>query len=319
MNRIFSSLRPLAGAAALMASSHLSCATTSGGGFLGSIESAAARVLVSDEQENQIGLQVKQKIEQQQGMRYITDPQMTGYVNELANKVLVSAKADRPGVTWQVHVIDDPKAVNAFATPGGYLYVYSGLLLAAENEAEVLGVLGHESGHVVARHSARQMVDTYGLEAIASLALGQNPNLLGQLAASVGAKGVLLQRSRSDEDEADEYGARYTSQAGYDPRGLVTFFEKLQAQSGSTSGLMTWLSDHPATDTRIAHINEVIAQRGLTGTEKGAARFMPMKHRLAALAGTGVSGSASGAPPSSRNPPPSSAPPPANAPPPSHR
>ena len=76
-----------------------------------------------------------------------------------------SRKRDRPEVNWQINVIDDSKTVNAFATPGGYLYVYSGLIMAADNEAELAGVMAHETGHVVARHSARQMVDAYGLSA----------------------------------------------------------------------------------------------------------------------------------------------------------
>ena len=166
-----------------------------------------AKALVSDEEEAQLGAQVKQELEKQ-GTKYIQDPEIVNYVKGVAQKIFVSADKDRPGVKWQVYVIDDPKQVNAFATPGGYLYVYSGLLMAADNEAQLAGVWGHESGHVVARHSARQMVDAMGLETVIGVALGQNPNQLAELAATLAAKGALLSYSRQDETEADEYGAR---------------------------------------------------------------------------------------------------------------
>jgi predicted Zn-dependent protease len=229
-------------------------------------ETSLAKALISDQQESQIGLQVKQELEQKEHVKYLNDPEVGGFVRSITDKIFPLAEKDRPGVKWQVQVIDDPKTVNAFATPGGFLYVYSGLLLAADNASEVAGVLSHESGHVVARHSARQMVDAFGLQAVAQLALGQNPGLASQLAAGVGAKGLMLANSRQDESEADEYGAKYASAAGYDPRGLITFFQKLQKQEGKTPQLMKFLSDHPATPDRISHLEQYIAQHGLAGS-----------------------------------------------------
>ncbi len=229
-------------------------------------ETAVARALISDDQENQIGLQVKQELEQKEHVRYLNDAEVVSFVKGITDKVLPLAEGDRPGVKWQVSVIDDAKTVNAFATPGGYLYVYSGLLLAADNPSEVAGVLSHEAGHVVARHSARQMVDAYGLQAVAALALGKNPGLASQLAAGIGGKGLMLANSRGDETEADEYGARYASAAGYDPRGLITFFEKLQTQEGKSPQLLKFLSDHPATPDRISHLQGYIAEHHLSGS-----------------------------------------------------
>ena len=230
------------------------------------IETAAAKALVSDEQENQIGLQVKQELEQQQHVKYADDPQVVAYVKSITDRILPLAEKDRPGVKWDVKVIDDPKTVNAFATPGGHLYVYSGLLLAADDASEVASVLSHEAGHVVARHSARQMVDAYGLEALASLALGKNPGLASQLAAGIAGKGAMLANSREDETEADEYGARYASAAGFDPRGLITFFRKLEQQEGKSPQLLKFLSDHPATPDRISHLETYIAEHHLAGS-----------------------------------------------------
>jgi beta-barrel assembly-enhancing protease len=229
-------------------------------------ETVVAKALVSDEQEQQIGEQVKQELEGKQHIRYVEDGAVIAFVKSMTDRILPQAEKDRPGLKWVVKVIDDPKTVNAFATPGGFLYVYSGLLLAAADPAEVGGVLAHEAGHVAGRHSARQMVDAFGLQAIAGLALGKDPGLASQLAAGVGAKGFMLANSRGDETEADEYGARYASAAGYDPRGLVTFFEKLKQQEGKTPQALAFLSDHPATGDRIEHVEKYISDNKLGGT-----------------------------------------------------
>ena len=236
---------------------------------------------MSDEQEDQLGAQVKQELDKQ-GTKYIQDPEIVNYVQGVAKKIFVSADKDRPGVKWQVFVIDDPKQVNAFATPGGYLFVYSGLLMAADNEAQLAGVWGHESGHVVARHSAQQMVNTMGAETVIQMALGQNPNQLASLAANLAEKGALLAYSREDETQADEYGARYSAQAGYDPHGIIQFFEKLKTMEGNQPAFAKYLSDHPATEDRITHLQQYIKDKGLTGTELGAERLQPVKQKLIA-------------------------------------
>jgi beta-barrel assembly-enhancing protease len=248
------------------------------GGCLHSSE-GVAKALVSDEQEKQLGDQVKQELDKQ-GTKYVQDPEVVSYVKGVAKKIFVSADKDRPGVDWHVYVIDDPKQVNAFATPGGNLFVYTGLLMAADNEAELAGVWGHESGHVVARHSARQMVDAMGAQTVIDMALGQNPNQLAELAATLAAKGALLSYSREDESAADEFGARYASAAGYDPHGLITFFQKLQKMEGDVPAFSKYLSDHPATGDRITHLQQYIAEKKLGGTELGAERLRPIKQRL---------------------------------------
>jgi predicted Zn-dependent protease len=228
-------------------------------------ETTLAKALVSDEQEQQIGEQVQQELDKQH-VKYVDDGAVVGFVKGITDKILPLAEKDRPGVKWTVKVIDDPKTVNAFAVPGGHLYVYSGLLLAADNPSELAGVMAHEAGHVVARHSARQMVDAYGLQAVLGLALGKNPGLASQIAGSIAGNGLMLANSREDETEADEYGARYASAAGYDPRGLISFFQKLEKQEGKTAQVMKFLSDHPATPDRIAHLDAYIKAHDLGGS-----------------------------------------------------
>jgi len=280
---------------------------------LRSVETVAAEVAISPEQENSLGLQVKNDLEQNQHVKYLNDPAVNLYVRGVADRVIVFGKQARPEVSWQVNVIDDPKTVNAFATPGGYLYVYSGLLLAADNEAELAGVLAHETGHVVARHSARQMIAQYGLQAVTDLALGKNPGLAGQIASGIVTQGTLLAHSRADETEADEYGARFSSQAGYNPHGLVTFFQKLQAQQGNVPKVFTYLSDHPATPDRVTHVNDYIAQKSLGGTDLGQSRFAPIKQRLGGSVSSGGAPSGGSAPhPSSPSPSPGGGRPPPN-------
>jgi predicted Zn-dependent protease len=226
---------------------------------------------------------VKQELEQKEKIRYLEDPVVNGYVQEVTGKLLPFARRDRPDVTWTVKVIDDPNTVNAFATPGGYLYVYSGLLLAADDTAEVAGVLGHEAGHVVGRHSARQMVNAFGVETLASLALGKNPGAASQLAAGLAGKTALLAYSRGDETEADEYGARYASAAGYDPRGIATFFAKLE-KGAKQPGWASFLSTHPASADRVAHVNQYVAQQRLGGTGgRGGSDLAKIKERIKAL------------------------------------
>lgn len=291
-----------------------SCASSTARRF----ETGLAQVMVSPEQENQIGLKLKEDLDTKQGIVYMTDPEVVEYVRGVANNVIQFGKKDRPDVKWQVFIIDESKTVNAFATPGGYLYVYRGLLEAAANEAELAAVMAHETGHVVARHSARSMVAAYGVEQIAALAAGKNPGLLTKVTTTIAGRGLLLSHTRSEETEADEYGARYSSAAGYDPRGFVTFFEKLKKSEGSTPGILTYLSDHPATEDRIAHINAYVVSQKLGGTNLGTDAYAKLRKRLAALPASPAKAPAKAAPGGAPPAPPAGAPPapPAGAPPP---
>ncbi|QQR43216.1 M48 family metalloprotease [Myxococcus xanthus] len=245
-----------------------------------SAEKAVARTLISDEQEEQLGKQVKAELETKEKIKYVQNAAVVDYVRGISTSILNQASKDRPGVKWKINVIDDPKTVNAFATPGGYLYVYTGLILAADTEAELAGVMAHEAGHVVGRHSARAMVSQMGLQAITQAALGQNPGTVAQIAASLVSGGTLLAHGRGEEIEADEYGARYASGAGYDPRGLITFFEKLQKEQGDTPALMKWLSTHPTNRDRIVNIQKIISQKNLRGSNNGPGGLPAIKQAL---------------------------------------
>jgi predicted Zn-dependent protease len=276
------------------------------------LETGVAKALVSTDQENQIGLQLKNELDTKEGVAYLSDGQTVSYVRAVANKVIAVGKKDRPEVQWQVFVIDDRKTVNAFATPGGYLYVYRGLLEMAQNEAELAAVMAHETGHVVARHAARNLVTAYGLDAVTALAAGNNPGLLAKITTGVAGKGVMLAHSRADETEADELGARYTAAAGYDPQAFITFFQRLQKSEGASPKLLSYLSDHPATGDRIDHLGAFIASEHLAGSNLGASEYGLMKTRLLTLPTAAPAKAQSGTPAGA---PPPAAPPPAAPPP----
>src|SRR4051812_41816014 len=294
----------------------LSCSTVT----TRSVETDVAKALITTDQENQIGLQLKGDLEQKQGIVYLNDPDTVAYVRGVADKVIQMGKKDRPEVNWQVYVIDDRKTVNAFATPGGFLYVYRGLLEMAQNEAELAGVMAHETGHVVARHAARSLVAAYGLDAVVAMAVGNNPGLVAQLGTGIATKGLMLAHSREDETEADEYGARYAGAAGYDPHGLVTFFQRLMQQSGDAKGVLAYLSDHPATSDRIEHVNAFIAQQAIPGSALNVDEYGRVRQRLALLptatpGAPGAAGAPAAAPPpAAAGRPPAAAPPPARPP-----
>lgn len=242
-----------------------------------------ASMLISDEQEAQIGKQVKAQLEKEEGIKYVEDATIKGYVQSLAAPIFKAANAER-NVSWKLFVIDDPKTVNAFATPGGYIYVYTGLLMAADTDAEIAGVMGHEAAHVTERHSARALVNQYGIESVASLALGENPGLLSQISSQLAGQGLMLANSRSAENEADHAGAIFSNKAGYDPRGLATFFNKLKKQQGSTPAVLAFLSTHPDPGQRVENVNRIIAEEGLkaTGGNSGT-KLKDVKARIQSL------------------------------------
>lgn len=241
-------------------------------------EKAIAQTLISDEQEFQLGLQVHEQLKKD-NTRFLENQKVELYVESLARKLIGEANKERP-MEWRWFVIDEPGTVNAFATPGGRIYVYTGLLLAADNEAEVIGVLGHEIGHVVGRHSARQLVAANGLQSVIDMALGKNAGDVAKFTAGLAGKGAQLAYGRDMELEADQYGARFASRVGYEPRALASFFEKLKAKYGDTGPVLTLFSTHPANSDRINQVTQLIAAEHLTGTELGAAPLKAIQSEL---------------------------------------
>ncbi|MDE0961627.1 MAG: M48 family metallopeptidase [Candidatus Latescibacteria bacterium] len=199
------------------------------------------------------------------------DRRLQAYIQRVATPLIKNALQDRPNIEYNIKVIDDPKQINAFAVPGGFLYVYSGLLLIAEDEAEIAGILAHEIGHIVGRHSANQLAAQFGMDLLVGITLGEDPLQLGQIAGQLSG----ARFSRDDENEADRYGVKYTVAADYDPRGLIDFFAKLkQMKNSRSSDLEKLFASHPPTGERIKHIEKLMLKYGVEGGERHRKRFL---------------------------------------------
>jgi len=217
-------------------------------------------VIIDTETEIQMGLETDAGIKQEYPV--LDDPAVTAYVTGIGERV--AAHSDRTDVHYWFTVLDSD-VVNAFAAPGGYIYITTGLLALADDEAEVACVLAHETGHVVGRHSVRSIQNAMGISLAAELLLGEESEAWTQL-AGLGAGLFMLRNSREHEFQADQFAVKYAVAAGYDPAGAVRFFEKLAALHGSgPGGFAGWLSTHPPTDERIARAQLEIGRYDLGG------------------------------------------------------
>ena len=219
-------------------------------------------MLISEAQEIAMGKQADPQIRASMGV--YDDPELQEYVDRLGQEL--AARSERAHLEWHFSVLDDP-LVNAFALPGGYIYITRGILAHFNSEAELAAVLGHEIGHVVARHSANQMskqqLAGIGL-AVGSIALDpRNETGLGDLAGA-GLQLAFLKFGRDDERQADSLGLRYIDRAGYDPRPMTNVFQTLgrvSAAAGAPRG-PNWFSTHPAPENRVQLLSAAIAGIG---------------------------------------------------------
>jgi predicted Zn-dependent protease len=198
---------------------------------------------VSEAQEIQMGGEYDQQVVAQMGL--YDDQNLQRYVQELGTRL--AAASERPNLPWTFRVIDDP-VVNAFALPGGYIYVTRGIMAHLNTEAQLAGVLGHEIGHVTARHSVQQMTTQTLAQAGLVVGVLLKPELADYAGLASGALGVLfLKFGRDDESQADELGFRYMRRQKYDPRELAEVFGVLEAVSAAGGGgrLPAWASTHP--------------------------------------------------------------------------
>ncbi len=214
---------------------------------------AAVDLVLPPAQEARLGRRMAAEIARDMKLR--RDDGVTRYVRDLGTG-LVKAVDDPPDAFgFEFHVVEDA-AINAFAIPGGHIYLTTGLLEAAESEAEVVAVLGHEIAHVVERHAARRMSAAYGASILAQIALGKEASLLGVIVTEIVANGYLLKHSRDHEREADQLGLRYVVDAGHSPRGYGLFFARLAEQPQPPAILST----HPNPAERAATSRDVVAQ-----------------------------------------------------------
>lgn len=214
--------------------------------------------LVPENQEIALGKQAAADVSQSMGL--YERKQLEAYVADIGKRM--AAKSERPDLPWEFHVVDDP-AVNAFALPGGYIFVTRGLLAHMANEAQLAAVIGHEIGHVTGQHSvnrlSKQQVAQLGLGI--GMAVSERVRQFGQ-AGLAGLNLLFLKFSRDDEREADELGIRYALRAGYDVRETPKVFETLQRVSEADGGggrLPAWMATHPDPAERVVRTGEKVA------------------------------------------------------------
>ena len=232
----------------------LACAVL-GGCAINPVTGRSELMLLSEQEERQLGFQTEQSVVEEYGV--YDNPSLQRYVQGVA--MPLARVSHRPTLDWQFQVMDSP-VVNAFAAPGGYIFVTRGLLAAVNDEAELAGVLAHEIGHVTARHSARNysqsLLAGLGVQLGTALA-GSYGNLVGPL-LEVGTGMLFLKYSRDDERQADALGVEYAAKGGYDTNRMADFFVTLQSQEtlegGGGGGLPEWFSTHPSPVDREAAV-----------------------------------------------------------------
>lgn len=242
--------------------------------------STVTNLLISLDQDKQMGLATVAEIEKNPTEYPILDsasyPVAYRNIYRITKNILDSGGVYyKDEFAWRVKIIKKDDVLNAFCTPGGYIYVYTGLIKYLDNETQLAGVMGHEIAHADKRHSAGQMVEQYGASALIGVLTGGNQGALSTLANTL----LGLSFSRSDETEADKFSVKYLNGTSYDARGAKYFFEKLIAsgQSGSTPA---FLSTHPNPATRVADITAVWECYGSKVGQTFDAQYMAFKTSL---------------------------------------
>jgi predicted Zn-dependent protease len=231
--------------------------------------------LISEAQEVQLGQEMDTQVRNEMGL--YNDPALQEYVREIGLRL--ARTSERPNLPWHFAVVDEP-AINAFALPGGYIYLTRGILPFLHDEAQLAGVLGHEIGHVTARHAAQQYTKAttagLGVTLLSIFVPEARPfQNITETALSV----LFLKHGRDDELQADGLGVQYASRGGWDPSGvagMLTTLGRLDEASGSRRGVPNWLSTHPAPADRVQKVQAAIqsAPRSAVGTSGSTDGFL---------------------------------------------
>ena len=241
---------------------------------------------VSTQQEVEMGSQYAVQINQQ--LPIVQDPELNRYINVLGDSIArLTSRQDLP--EWRFYIVDS-KEVNAFAVPGGFIYVNRGLIERTQRMDQLAGVLGHEIGHVVRRHSIKQMQQQQGANIGVTLACVLTSvcnNQAGQAAIQVGGTALFAKFSRGDENEADEEAIRNVIRAGISPNGIPAMFQILiNERNSNPSGVQSWFATHPLEEDRIAATRQMIAKYDpaiLRSLATDSRNYQSFKSRLRSL------------------------------------
>ncbi|MGE5356904.1 MAG: M48 family metallopeptidase [Deltaproteobacteria bacterium] len=223
-----------------------------------------------------LGQQVKQEIESDPAKFPILDeksnPQIYSYLRELRDIILNTNQLKyKDKFPWEIRVIRDDKTLNAFATPGGYIYIYTGLLKFLDSEDELMGVIGHEMAHADLRHSTKQLTKNLGIAILLDAALGDK-NSVEQIAAAL----IGIQFTRDDESEADNASVKYLCPTHYNAAGSAGFFKKMLNNPVPPE----FLSTHPSPKTRVKDIEDLKNKAACSGTQTNREKYEKMKKLL---------------------------------------
>ena len=228
---------------------------------------------ITPEQEVALGLQAAPEMEQQFG-GLDPDPQLQARVDSVGERLVSRSIAGQSPYRFEFHVLNDPETINAFALPGGQVFITEGLLRRLTTNGQLAGVLGHEIGHVVARHGAEHIAKeqlTQGLTGAAVLATYDPSDPSSRNSAAVAAmigQLVTMRFGRQDELESDQLGVRLGSESGYDPRSMIKLMQILE-ESSQGNRPPEFFSTHPNPENRIQRIQEAIQERFPNGVPPG--------------------------------------------------
>lgn len=247
--------------------------------------SATACATISTQQEVQMGQQYAQQINAQ--LPIVEDAEVNRYINVLGDSI--AKLSDNRNLDWHFFIVNTDE-VNAFAVPGGFIYVNRGLIERADKMDQLAGVLGHEIGHVINRHTVKQMQKQQEANVgvtLACILTNVCNSQASQAAINVAGSALFAKFSRQDETEADEVGVQYVTRAGIDPRGIPEMFRKLlDERQSAPSALEAWFSTHPTEESRITDTNALIAKIDpliLNSLTQDSPNFHAFKDRVRAL------------------------------------
>lgn len=214
--------------------------------------------VMSSSQENDLGRNYASQIDSQ--VKFVMDGKINRRILDVSAPVLAEAQKDRPGVSFRVRVIDSPE-LNAFSIPGGYIYLYRGLLDKIGPDDDALAcVIGHEAAHVVRRHVVKQMSDSQNKGLLVDLAaILSRSNMVGQVGDALYQLDQ-LHYSRVDEFEADRWGEKFAYNAGFDPSGMIRTFQIFEAEEKKSGGPSPYARDHPINENRILRAEEQLRE-----------------------------------------------------------
>ncbi len=206
-----------------------------------------------------------------------SNKQVYQYLYAIRNEILNSGKVIyKDDFSWRLRIINDDSTLNAFCTPGGYIYVYTGIIKYLDSKDQLAGVLGHEMAHADRRHTSRSMQAQYGVELLLNVVLGKDLAAVSQIASGI----YQLQNSKEHEKEADEYSVKYLCPTSYNAAGAAGFFMKLESQGIQCGGLQQFFSTHPCPENRVQNITELKEDEGCLGATTDASGYAAFKALL---------------------------------------